>query len=95
MLEARSQEAAKRRRVRVAGPGEVEGAWDGLMRPARRPPLWRIILQELCVLIAGGALSAAGGVFWFTEMGGGGFAAALAVAAVMAGLAATALRVHG
>ena len=37
MPERRSGEFAERRRVRVAGPGEVDEAWDDLMRPAKRP----------------------------------------------------------
>ena len=92
MLEQRTQEAAERRRSRVAGPAEVEEAWDGLMRPARRPPLGLILVQELGVLLAGGLLSAAGGVFWFTERGGTGFAAALAVAGFTSAVAAATLR---
>ena len=92
MLQARAGEQAERRRIRVVGPGEVEEAWDDLMRPARRPGFWQVLLQELCVLLAGGLLSAAGGVLWFVEAGGTGFAISLAIAGVMSGLAAATLR---
>ena len=92
MLERRTQEQAERRRSRVAGPAEVEEAWDGLMRPGRRPPLWRVFAQEFCVLIAGGCLSAAGGAIWFTERGGALPAATLTLAAVGFAVAGGVLR---
>ena len=44
------------------------------------------------MLLAGGLLSAAGGVLWFVEAGGTGFAISLAIAGVMSGLAAATLR---
>ena len=93
MLERRSGELAERRRTRAAGPSEVDEAWDDLMRPARRPSLPAVLVQEGCVLLSGLLLSAAGGVVWVKGEGQWPLAAALAVGAAGVGLAGAVLRV--
>ena len=92
LLQRRAEEQAARYRIGRAGPREVEEAWDQLMRPARRAPLWQVLLQEFCVLLAGAAASAAGGVLWYGGEDGTALAAALALAAVASAVAAGVLR---
>ena len=93
ILDGRACEFAERRRSRVAGPAEVDEAWDAVMRPGRRPSLPAVLGQELCVLRAGAAASAAGGVLWYAGGDGSFTAAALATAAVGFAVAAGVLRV--
>ena len=92
MPETRAGEFAERRRSRVAGPAEVDEAWDAVMRPGRKPALAAVLGQELCVLLAGAGASAAGGVLWYAGGDGAATAAALAVAAVGFAVAAAVLR---
>ena len=92
ILNDRAGEYAERRRSRVAGPAEVDEAWDAVMRPGRKPALAAVLGQELCVLLAGAGASAAGGVLWYAGGDGAATAAALAVAAVGFAVAAAVLR---